>query len=301
MKDATELNNTMTPRDSASQTKKSRQGKISSSVNRMNHRFNPKNSNISNLENSIINKEEKQGRTKEDFKFVLDSLQSNLESLPSKASVYPARDLTSLTLSAAIAVKHARDTRSRLITSPSIPSSARIGFSINGSKKVYANEEFKTLMQDTVKKVKEFEQFFKLQIIKAQDIELDICIRAFQRIVIHNTLQLSNNLIRYFKTKSIPHFASSDQNDERLLSQIALSNYFEELTSLNNDECIQWILDNDSETSCKSTTMTRLDAKFLRFLCVESKQELLSIFRRYISTNNTDSANKNMCNVDLTS
>ena len=207
--DATNLKNTMTPDDSASRTKKSRKEKVKSNANRVNHCFNSKNSTPSSLENSIVDKGENKGRTEEDLKNVLDSLQSKLVSLPSKASIFPARDLVSLALSAAITVKHARDTRSRLITSPSVPSSARIGFTINGFQKVYGNEQFKTVVQDTARKVEEFQQFLKSQIILAQNVELDVCIKSFQRIVIHNALQLSNNLIRFYKTKLIPHFTSS--------------------------------------------------------------------------------------------
>ena len=46
--------------------------------------------------------------------------------------------------------------------------------------------------------------------------------------------------------------------------------------------------------------MTRQDAKFLRYLCVESKQELLDVFRKYISVNSTDSTNKTTFNINLT-
>ena len=119
--DATDLKNTMAVSDSASRTKNSRKGKIKSNVNRVNHRFNSKNSEPSSLENSIMNSEENKGKTDKDLEFILNSLQSNLESL---------------TLSAAIAVKHARDTRFRLSASPSIPSLARISFAINRLQKV---------------------------------------------------------------------------------------------------------------------------------------------------------------------
>ena len=54
----TDLKNTMTPDDIASRTKQSRKGKIKSSVNRVNHCFNSKNSTPSSLENSIVNKGE---------------------------------------------------------------------------------------------------------------------------------------------------------------------------------------------------------------------------------------------------
>ena len=127
-----------------------------SNVNRVNHHFNSKNSEPSSLENLIMNNEENKGKRDKDLEFVLNSLQSNLELLPSKASSFPVRDLGSLSLSAAIAVKHACDTHSHLNTSASIPSSARIGFTINGSKKVYVNEAFKTITQDTAKKLKNF-------------------------------------------------------------------------------------------------------------------------------------------------
>ena len=297
--DATDLKNTMTASDSATRTKKSRKEKISSNVNRVNHRFSMKNSEPSSLETSIMNNEENKGKADEDLEFVLNSLQPYLESLPSKASSFPARDLASLSLSAAIAAKHARDTHSRLNASTSIPSSARIGFTINGSKKMHSNEEFKAIAQGTAKKVNEFQLFLKSQIILAQGVELDVCVKTFQRIIVHNALQLSNNLIRYYKTKFIPHFASSKQTDEKLLSQIALSNYFEELTSLNNNECIQWVLDDDKESTCDSTMMARQDAKFLRYFCVQSKQELLDIFRNYISATNKDSTNKTMFNINL--
>ena len=154
--DATDLKNTMTFGDSATRTKKSRKGKISSNVNRVNHRFSMKNSEPSSLETSIMNNEENKGKADVDLDFVLNSLQPYLESLFSKASSFPARDLASLSLSAAIAAKHARDTHPRLNASTSIPSSARIGFTINGSKKVYVNEAFKTITQDTAKKLKNF-------------------------------------------------------------------------------------------------------------------------------------------------
>ena len=65
------------------------------------------------------------------------------------------------------------------------------------------------------------------------------------------------------------------------------------------DVCIQWVLDDDKESICDSSTMTRQDAKFLRYFYVKSKQELLDIFRNYISMTNKDSTNKTMFNINL--
>ena len=81
------------------------------------------------------------------------------------------------------------------------------------------------------------------------------------------------------------------------MSQIILSNYIEELTSLKNDGCIQCVIDNDNK-DCKSTIMIILDTRFLRYLCVHSKQELLDIYRNYLSI--TNSSTTTMFNIDLT-
>ena len=133
-----------------------------------------------------------------DFKFVLNSLSAKLESLPSKASILIAKDLASLALSAAIALKHYRDTCSRLSTSNSIPGSAKRNFAIEGSKKVLNNKEFKEIVTTTAKEVEKFELYLKSQIIKAKKCELVEHISAFQHIIIHNSLMLSNNLVRYY-------------------------------------------------------------------------------------------------------
>ena len=137
--------------DSAMLVKRSRKEKNMSNVNRINQRFNSNNSN-QNFKNS--NEDGQKVKAMNDFNSIIESLESTLASLPSKVLHHPAKDLASLTLSAAIATKHAQETLSRLQSSSNLPNSTRINFEIQGSKKIVKKQEFKELKKDTEIKIK---------------------------------------------------------------------------------------------------------------------------------------------------
>ena len=137
----TVLHNSSGIKDSATQD--SRREKLMSNPNRVNQRFNTDNStqNLTFLEN---NDGQKVKATK-DFNNALEVIVPELESLPSKVLHHPAKDLASLSLSAAIAIRHSCNTLLNLKNSSYIPVSANFQFKIQGSKNVLKNKEFKVI------------------------------------------------------------------------------------------------------------------------------------------------------------
>ena len=198
------------------------------------------------------------------------SILPTLESLPSKVLHLPAKDLASKTLSSAIAVKHARATLSRLKIDSMLPASARINFKIQGSKKIVKKQEFKDIQILTDEKVKEFQVFLKAQIIKAQEVEFDECIATFHRTFIHNSFLLSNNLVRFYKIL----FQSDSKIDEKLISQIALRNLFDEIYNFTPTKEIEKEA-NVNIHDVNEYTPQAAGAQLLRYLNVGSKMNLL--------------------------
>ena len=138
---ATALRNSSVTKDSATQI--SRKEKLMSNTNRVNQRFNTDNC-TQNLTSLNDNNGQKAKATK-DFNDALDLISPKLESLPSTVLYHPAKDLASLTLSAAIAIKHSRDILHNLKHTSYIPDSANFKFKIQGSKNVLKNKEFKLI------------------------------------------------------------------------------------------------------------------------------------------------------------
>ena len=56
---------------------------------------------------------------------------------------------------------------------------------------------------------------------------------------------LSNNLVRYYKTKLVKNYSSASISDEKLLSQIALNNIFEEFLDVHNVSEIESAMNQD--------------------------------------------------------
>ena len=215
---ATDVHNKST-KDRAIQVKKSRKDKNRSNVNRVNQRFNSDNSN-KNLKKT--NEDGHKVKALNDFNDIIESLETTLESLPSKVLHHPAKDLASLALSAAIATKHSNETLTRLQSPSSVPNSTRINFTIQGTKKMTKNIEFQEIKKATEIKVKAFELYLKSQVILAQQVEVSECIFHFHKTLLHNILQLCNCCVRFYKTL----YKSDDMINEKILSQMAVRNVF---------------------------------------------------------------------------
>ena len=109
------------------------------------------------------------------------------------------------------------------------------------------------------------------------------CKNNFQQTIIYNSLQLSNNLVRYYKTQLVENFSSASISDEKLLSQIAWNNIFEELSDFNNKDKITFALNNDDSYN----KIDIADARFLNYLNINSKKELQDSYRSYIAQANS--------------
>ena len=126
--------------------KKSRTEKLKSNPNRVNQRLKTDNS-TQNLKSD--NKDGQKAKATKDFNTALELILPELESLPSKVLHHPAKDLASLALSSAIAVKHSCEILNNLKTDSHIPDSANFKFKIQGSKNVLKNKEFNTIASET--------------------------------------------------------------------------------------------------------------------------------------------------------
>ena len=275
---ATALHNSSCINDSATQD--SRKEKLRSNPNQVNQRFNTDNStqNLTSLEN---NDGQKVKATK-DFNNALEIIVPELESLPSKVLHHPAKDLASLSLSAAIAIKHSCDILLNLKNSSYIPASANFQFKIQGSKNVLKNKEFKAIISETDDKVKEFNNYLKDQIIAAQECELKENIATLHRTIFHNTLHFSNICVRFFSSlsriKSLPN--------DKVLSQIALRNVLDSISILENNDDIEDAITNEMVDTVD-------DALFLNYMKVNSKSELLNAFAAFISNSPLNTFRKN--------
>ena len=212
-------------------------------------------------------------------------------SLPSKTLHHQAKDLASLVLSKAIAVKHATESLSNMTSSTSVPSSARINFKIQGTKSTSSLKEFKEIQVRTSEKVKEFQDYLKYEITQALKCEVDSCHRSLQKTLIHNTLMMSNNLVRFYKIL----FNASLNTDEKVLSEIAVNNVFDEFTEFARVEQINAVISNKF---CLEKSIS--DGKFLKFLGLNSTSELLNLFHGYIK-NVSYKLNTKKRNIDVNS
>ena len=138
--DATNITAKVRSKESATRIKKSRREKNSWNTNRVNFRSgearNPAQNPAKKTKVISATPSEADNKAKglKDEIFLLDSIFPSLVSLPSKTLHHQAKDLASLVLSKAIAVKHATESLSNMTSSTSVPSSARINFKIQGTK-----------------------------------------------------------------------------------------------------------------------------------------------------------------------
>ena len=269
---------------SAIQAKLARKEGIKANQHRVNWR--------ANSEETSVSKNDRQSTLStayKEHKDILLFLEPFLASLPSTTFQLPAKDLASLALSAAVLHKNANKKLLRTSTMSSFPSSTRFKFELKASQKLKKKEEFKTLSDETASKVIEFQKYLHGAIIEAQKLEVTESKVHLQKTTIHNSLLLSNHLVRFYRTlyAATKFSDSSPDSVENILSQDAVRTTFTGKL-FNFDIADQITADNSSSKVTEDNTIEMVHknketySKFLDYMCVNTSNELVILFNKFM-------------------
>ena len=302
IKNATRIMNSDASKDSAARTTKIRKETLAANINRVSWRQ----TSYSNFDSSEKKLNTKNGKNNtvskafENHKRHLEFLDPILEALPSKTLLEPAKDLASLVLSTAILRKNALATFCRTSNSITIPNSANFtDFELNVSDRVRNTKEFKAINEATIKKVSETKDFLKSSIIDCQKIEIKETKKCLQKTFIHNSLLLSNQIVRLYKIALFdPNMPEA--TNEKILSQVAIKNMlsgdlYEDTSDHESESDSIYSIDSpdNSPTSANIKTQSKVNfCKLLQFLGVKNNEEIIIFFDKYID-NATEKKNIN--------
>ena len=138
----------------------------------------------------------------------------------------PAKLLASLVPSYFIKRKQRQEVFANNQENPnSIPGSARINFKLTTMSFTSETAQYKELNSETNKKVKEFHIYLKNQIMRMQQIKLEMSDEKLLKKVVHQMLQFVNLLVKFYKI--FYNFKSSTTFDDRSLSQASVESFID--------------------------------------------------------------------------
>ena len=195
-----------------------------------------------------------------------------------------AREVASHVLSAAIEREQRKLVVANLINRPDhMPSSIPSDFVLQVSKTVDVLEEFKKLKRETDLKVMEHKTFLKNQIIKARTLAHNVVDMELKKLLIKHTLELCTVLLKFFRVK----YNIEETINNNTIPSLAVTTFkafidrlddlpkpSEDLSTSPFSDTTSEILIYDSDDSEEAKEYED-DNKFLQFLNVKSKNELL--------------------------
>ena len=123
-----------------------------------------------------------------------------LESLPDPELVTPAKELHSTVLPTAIERRQKEEALAYLTSDAKPPKAATHGFKLKTTvSTVKSSAEFKALVQETDKKIKESEKLITKNMIKVKEMEIEATKLDVLKETISSSVKFAKILVRYFK------------------------------------------------------------------------------------------------------